>query len=66
MELGKAIRVKEAAERLGVQVSAIYQQIGNPQGALRGVRCGSAWWVLEDDLEKYRPREYPRGEKAEG
>ncbi len=65
MELGKAIRVKEAAERLGVTVGAVYQLIAKEagQGGVRGVRCGSAWWVLEEDIENHKPRVYPRGDK---
>lgn len=64
MELGKAIRAKEVADRLGVTVDAVYKQIANPNGVLRGVRCGSAVWVLEEDIEKYKPREYPRDPKG--
>jgi len=65
MDLGKMIRVTEAAQRLGVTVGAVYQAIGDTENPITGAKCGSAWWVVEESIANYTPRNYPRGEREE-
>jgi excisionase family DNA binding protein len=63
----ETVSVKEAAETLGVNISALYQAARSESEELRAVRCGREIRLLKEDVEKYQPRAYgDRRKEGEG
>ena len=59
----ETVTVKEAAEVLGVNISALYQAARSDSEELRAVRCGNQLRLLKVDVENYKPRIYPRKDR---
>ena len=54
----------EAAARLGISPRAL--RIAIEEGRLAGRQRGRYWFIRVDDLEAYRARTQPAGEKSRG
>lgn len=54
----EAIRIQQAADRIGVHYTAITQAI--ERGEIEAVKADGKVYVLEDTLSRYTPRAYKR------